>query len=81
MRQTLQYGDVRSYLKAKISEMEKDIDAAKPRSKRKVKIDGNNKFAGLEEIIEAQEASERPPKRRRGPDKKTPRQPLSRRRK
>jgi len=60
------------YLKAKISEMEKDIDAAKPRSKRKVKIDGNDKFAGLEEIIEAREASERPPKRRRGARQKDP---------
>jgi len=53
-------------LKAKISKIEKDINTAKPKSKKKVKIDGNKKFAKTKAIAEAQEASERLPKRRRG---------------
>ena len=53
------------YLKDKIVGLERWMEALKPRTKKKVREDANDRFTSLANIVEAQEASERPPKRRR----------------
>lgn len=44
----------------------RDLEAQKPRTKTRVKENPNDSFARVEDITAAQEASERPPKRRKG---------------
>jgi len=55
----------RALLKAEIARLQEDSKADKPRTRKRVREDPNNKFSSLESITEAQEASTRPPKRRR----------------
>lgn len=52
-------------LRAQIEHLTQEMEAHKPRSKKKVKENANDTFARIEDIVAAQEASEKPPKRRK----------------
>jgi hypothetical protein len=54
------------FLEAENLRILEDSKAEKPRTRKKVKEPANDKFVSMEDIAEAQEASIRPPKRRRG---------------
>ncbi|KAK4215631.1 hypothetical protein QBC37DRAFT_122292, partial [Rhypophila decipiens] len=54
-------------LKHKISHLQAELESQKPYSKKRVKVSGPEKLATMEAIIEAQKASELPPRRRRAP--------------
>ena len=52
-------------LRAQVEQLSQELEAHKPYTKRKVKESANDTFAKTEDIIEAQKASEKPPKRRK----------------
>jgi hypothetical protein len=53
-------------LKEALQAARRDLEAQKPRTKTRVKENPNDSFARIEDINAAQEASESPPKRRKG---------------
>ena len=55
----------RALLKAQLEAQQENNRALKPYSKKKVRENRNDKFVSIEAIAKAQEASERPPKRRK----------------
>ena len=52
-------------LRVRVAYLEAEAEVYKPRSKKKVQESGNDRFARIEEIVEAEKASQRAPKRRR----------------
>ena len=52
-------------LRAQIKELSGQLEAHKPRSRKKIKESANDTFATIEEIVAAQKESEKPPKRRK----------------
>lgn len=55
----------RAILQAKVERLEEDFRAVKPHTRKRIREDRNDKFIRIGEIVKAQEASRRPPKRRR----------------
>jgi len=56
----------RAKLRAEIARLKEDFRAIKPHTRKRVRIPANDKFATIKDIAEAEEASKKPPKRRRG---------------
>ena len=52
-------------LRAEIACLKEDFYAVKPYIRKRVRIPANNKFATIKDIANAEEASRRPPKRRK----------------
>ncbi len=52
-------------LRAQVSHLTTELEASKPHTRKKVKESANDQFTRIQDIVEAQEASERPLKRRR----------------
>jgi len=59
-------------LRARVAYLEAEAEAYKPRSRKKVQESGNDRFARIEEIVEAEKSSQRPPKKRRVAKPKDP---------
>jgi hypothetical protein len=55
----------RALLAAENEQLRADLEALKPRTKKKVKEPANGGFAGAEDIAEAEKASRKPPKSRK----------------
>ena len=53
-------------LRAEIVRLKEDFRVVKPYIRKRVRILANDKFATIKDIAEAEEASRKPPKRRRG---------------
>ena len=56
----------RAALQAENSRLQEDFRAVQPHTKKRVHQPANDRFARIEDIIAAEEASHQPPKRRRG---------------
>lgn len=56
----------RAALQAENSRLQEDFRAVQPHTKKRVRQPANDRFARIEDIIAAEEASHLPPKRRRG---------------
>ena len=52
-------------LKAQITHLITELEASKPRTRKRVYEDGNERFARIEDIAKAQKASQIPPKRKK----------------
>jgi len=52
-------------LEAENARLKEDLRATEPRSRKKVKEPPNGKFSRIGDIVAAEEASQKPPKRRR----------------
>ena len=55
----------RAGLEAEINCLKEDFQVAKPYTKKRVREPPNDKFARIEDIVQAEEASREPPTRRR----------------
>ena len=56
----------RAKLRAEIVRLKEDFRAVKPYIRKRVRIPANDKFTTIKDIAEAEEASRKPPKRKRG---------------
>jgi hypothetical protein len=59
-------------LHARVAHLEAEAEAHKPRSRKKVQESGNDRFAHIEDIVEAEKSSQKPPKKRRVAKPKDP---------
>ncbi|KAK4208886.1 hypothetical protein QBC37DRAFT_64392 [Rhypophila decipiens] len=55
----------KAILRANVAKLTTDLEASKPHTRKTVKENPNDGFATLKDIVAAQKASERAPKRRR----------------
>ena len=59
-------------LRARVAHLEAEAEVYKPRSKKRVQESGNERFVRIEDIVAAEEASQRAPKRRRVAEPRDP---------
>jgi hypothetical protein len=61
-------------LRAQVGYLTTELEAQKPYTRKRVQINANNEFATIQEIDNAQQASQRPPKKRSRVDRRKPQQ-------
>ncbi|KAK3934886.1 hypothetical protein QBC46DRAFT_398793 [Diplogelasinospora grovesii] len=54
-----------AHLRSQLASKDVELEALKPRTRKRVKIGGNERFASLAEIVAAKDASLEPPRERR----------------